>query len=67
MQEFDKEIRQIELNNPSEINGDLKDYFTVVIKEDGRFKLTWEKNISTHIRHKVMALVKKYYTTTDLK
>ena len=64
MQEFDKEIEQIEKSNPSEINGNLKDYFTVTIREDGRYKLSWEKNISTHIRHKVAALVKKYFSPT---
>jgi 16S rRNA G527 N7-methylase RsmG len=61
MDEFDKAIAQIGLNNPSEINGDLKDYFTILKKENGRYNLKWEKNISTHIRHKVSALVKKHY------
>jgi hypothetical protein len=61
MDEFDKGIAQIGINNASEINGDLKEYFTVVQKENGTYKLKWEKSISTHIRHKVAALVKKNY------
>jgi 16S rRNA G527 N7-methylase RsmG len=61
MDEFDKAIAQIEIDNSSEINGALKDYFTVLEKENGTFNLKWEKNISTHIRHKVSKLVKKYY------
>ncbi|MDB4925034.1 hypothetical protein [Mucilaginibacter sp.] len=61
MDEFDKAIVQIGINNSSEINGDLKDYFTVIKKENGTYNLKWEKAISTHIRHKVSALVKKYY------
>ncbi|MES2426448.1 MAG: hypothetical protein V4560_05720 [Bacteroidota bacterium] len=61
MDEFDKGIAQIGINNASEINGDLKDYFTVSTREDGTYKLKWEKSISTHIRHKVAALVKQYY------
>lgn len=61
MEAFDKEIELIGKSNPSEINGALKDYFTVTRKLNGQYKLTWEKNISTHIRHKVAALVKKHY------
>ncbi len=61
MQEFDKGIEQIAATNASEINGALKDYFTVTTREDGAFKIKWEKAISTHIRHKIAALVKQYY------
>ncbi|MFD2143939.1 hypothetical protein [Mucilaginibacter antarcticus] len=61
MQEFDKGIAQIAATNASEINGDLNDYFTVSTREDGTFKIKWEKAISTHIRHKVTALVKQHY------
>jgi len=61
MDEFDKAIAQIEIDNSSEINGALKDYFIVLEKENGTYNLKWEKNISTHIRHKVSKLVKKYY------
>lgn len=61
MENFDQEIKQIELNNSSEINGDLKDYFTVITRADGKFKIVWGKSISTHIRHKVAALVKKHF------
>jgi hypothetical protein len=64
MQEFDKEVALIGTNNSSEINGDLKDYFTVFQRPNGTYKLIWEKSISTHIRHKVAALVKKYYIPT---
>jgi hypothetical protein len=61
MDEFDKGLSQIEINNASEINGSLKDYFTVSARENGTFKIKWEKSISTHIRHKVAALVKQHY------
>jgi len=61
MDEFDKGIAQIGINNASEINGDLKDYFTVSQRENGTYKIKWEKSISTHIRHKVAALVKQHY------
>jgi len=64
MDEFNKEIQQIALKNPSEINGDLKDYFTLFQRPDGSYKLIWEKNVSTHIRHKVAAVVKKHFVTT---
>jgi hypothetical protein len=67
MDEFDKGIAQIGINNASEINGDLKDYFTVSAREDGTFKIKWEKDISTHIRHKVTALVKQYYVAPKAK
>lgn len=61
MEEFDKALAQIGINNASEINGNLKDYFTILKRDNGTYKLKWEKNISTHIRHKVAALVKKHY------
>ena len=61
MENFDQELKQIQLNNPSEINGDLKDYFTVFTRPDGSYKLIWGKSISTHIRHKVEKLVKKNF------
>ena len=61
METFDQEIKLIQLNNSSEINGDLKDYFTVITRPDGKYKITWGKPISTHIRHKVEKLVKKYF------
>jgi hypothetical protein len=64
MENFDQELKQIQLNNPSEINGDLKDYFTVFTRPDGSYKLIWGKSISTHIRHKVVALVKKHFIAT---
>lgn len=67
MDEFDKALAQIGINNASEINGDLKDYFTVTKREDGSYKIKWEKNISTHIRHKVTALVKQHYTVAKTK
>jgi hypothetical protein len=63
MNEFDKEIALIEKNNASEIQGPLKDYFTTFKKPNGQIKVTWEKAISTHIRHKVVALVKKHITS----
>jgi len=61
MSEFDKEVEKIGTDNPSEINGALKDYFKVLTTDGGRYKLVWEKKPSTHIRHKVAALVKKYF------
>ena len=64
MENFDQDIKQIQLNNSSEINGDLKDYFTVATRADGKYKIIWGKPISTHIRHKVEALVKKYFIPT---
>ena len=64
MDEFNKEIQQIALKNPSEINGDLRDYFMLLQRADGSYKIVWEKNISTHIRHKVAAVVKKHYVTS---
>lgn len=67
MDEFDKALAQIGINNASEINGDLKDYFSIIPKENGRYNLKWEKTISTHIRHKVAALVKKHYVAPVIK
>ncbi len=64
MDEFNKEIQQIGLNNASEINGDLRDYFSLFQRADGSYKIVWEKNVSTHIRHKVTAVVKKHYVTS---
>ncbi|WP_428329473.1 hypothetical protein [Mucilaginibacter sp.] len=66
MDEFNKEIELIEKKNPSEVNGPLSSYFTVTQRENGSYRLTWEKNVSTHIRHKVAALVKKHYVATTL-
>ncbi|MDB5114965.1 MAG: hypothetical protein JWQ79_457 [Mucilaginibacter sp.] len=63
MDEFNKEIEQIALNNASEINGSLKEYFTILNKPDGRSVIKWEKKVSTHIRHKVSAAVKKHFIT----
>ena len=65
MENFDQEIKQIQLNNSSEINGDLKDYFTVITRPDGKYKITWGKSVSTHIRHKVEKLVKKHFIPTE--
>jgi hypothetical protein len=45
MENFDQELKQIQLNNPSEINGDLKDYFTVFTRPDGSYKLIWGKAV----------------------
>jgi hypothetical protein len=67
MDEFNSELAKIEKSNPSEINGPLSSYFTVTTREDGRYKLSWEKNISTHIRHKVAALVKKHFVPVIAK
>jgi len=64
MENFDQEIKQIQLNNPSEINGDLKDYFAIITRPNGSHKLIWGKSVSTHIRHKVAAVVKKYFIST---
>jgi C4-type Zn-finger protein len=61
MDDFDKEIEQIALNNASEINGPLKEYFLILNKPDGRSVIKWEKKVSTHIRHKVAAAVKKHF------
>jgi len=66
MDEFNKEVEKIGLSNPSEINGSLKDYFTISQRANGTYKLVWEKNVSTHIRHKVAALVKKHFVPTQL-
>lgn len=66
MENFDQEVKQIQLNNPSEINGELNNYFSVITKADGRYKVIWGKPISTHIRHKVEALVKKYFVPPAL-
>ena len=67
MDEFDQAIKKIGIDNSSEINGDLKDYFLVTKRADGTNKITWEKNISTHIRHKVTKLVKEYYISKPAK
>jgi hypothetical protein len=67
MDAFDQAIKQIGIDNSSEINGDLKDYFLVTKRADGSNKITWEKNISTHIRHKVTKLVKEYYISKPVK
>jgi hypothetical protein len=61
MENFDQDIKQIQLNNPSEINGELKNYFSVITRADGKYKVIWGKPISTHIRHKVEASVKKHF------
>ena len=66
MSEFDKEVEKIGTDNSSEINGELKAYFTVLTTESGRYKLVWEKKTSTHIRHKVAALVKKHFVSPPL-
>jgi len=65
MDEFDKEISLIEKKNPSEVNGELKSYFVVIEKPNGKFAIKWEKKISTHIRHKVSALVAKHYVAAS--
>ncbi|WP_214073685.1 hypothetical protein [Mucilaginibacter sp. dw_454] len=67
MDAFNKAIKEIEKANPSEINGDLADYFEVLKKENGTYNLKWVKNISTHIRHKVAKLVKQYYIPEPVK
>jgi hypothetical protein len=62
--EFNKEIAAIGLKNASEINGDLKDYFSIFQRPNESYKVIWEKKVSTHIKHKVTAVVKKYYIPT---
>jgi hypothetical protein len=61
MENFDQEIKQIQANNPSEINGELGNYFSVITRANGSYKVIWGKPVSTHIRHKVEALVKKHF------
>ena len=64
MQEFEKEIAAIGLKNASEVNGDLKDYFTIIQRPNESYKIVWAKKASTHIKHKVTAVVKRYYIPT---
>jgi hypothetical protein len=64
MQEFDKEIAAIGEKNAVEITGDLKDYFSIIQRPNDSYKIVWEKKASTHIKHKVTAVVKKYYIPT---
>jgi hypothetical protein len=62
--EFNKEIAEIGLKNAGELTGDLKDYFTIIQRPNESYKIVWEKKASTHIKHKVTAVVKKYYIPT---
>jgi hypothetical protein len=62
--EFNKEIAAIGEKNASEINGELKDYFSIMQRPNESYKIIWEKKASTHIKHKVTAVVKKYYIPT---
>ena len=64
MQEFGKEIAAIGEKNAVEITGDLKDYFSIIQRPNDSYKIVWEKKASTHIKHKVTAVVKKYYIPT---
>jgi len=62
--EFNKEIATIGEKNASEINGELKDYFSIIQRPNDSYKIIWEKKASTHIKHKVTAVVKRYYIPT---
>ncbi len=62
--EFNKEIAAIGEKNAVEINGDLKDYFSIIQRPNDSYKIIWSKKASTHIKHKVTAVVKKYYIPT---
>jgi hypothetical protein len=62
--EFNKEIAAIGEKNAVEIIGDLKDYFSIIQRPNDSYKIIWEKKASTHIKHKVTAVVKKYYIPT---
>lgn len=62
--EFNKEIAAIGEKNAVEINGDLKNYFSIIQRPNDSYKIIWEKKASTHIKHKVIAVVKKYYIPT---
>ena len=62
--EFNKEIAAIGLKNAGELTGDLKDYFKIIQRPNDSYKIVWEKKASTHIKHKVTAVVKKYYIPT---
>ena len=62
--EFNKEIDAIGLKNAGELTGDLKDYFNIIQRPNDSYKIVWEKKASTHIKHKVTAVVKKYYIPT---
>jgi hypothetical protein len=59
--EFNKEIAEIGLKNAGELTCDLKDYFTIIQRPNESYKIVWEKKASTHIKHKVTVVVKKYY------
>ncbi len=64
MDEFNKEIAAIGEKNAIEIKGDLKDYFKIIQRPNESYKIVWEKKASTHIKHKVTAVVKKYFIPT---
>jgi hypothetical protein len=64
MDEFNKEIAAIGLKCAGELTGDLRDYFSIIQRENESYKIVWEKKASTHIKHKVTAVVKKYFIPT---
>jgi hypothetical protein len=39
-------------------------YFKITQRPNDSYKIVWEKKASTHIKHKVTAVVKKYYIPT---
>jgi hypothetical protein len=64
MDEYNKEIAAIGAKNAVEITGDLMDYYKIIQRPNESYKIVWEKKASTHIKHKVTAVVKKYFIPT---
>ena len=62
--EFNKEIAAIGAKSAGELVGDLRDYFSIIQRPNDSYKIVWDKKASTHIKHKVTAVVKKYYIPT---
>ena len=64
MDEYNKEIAEIGAKNAVEITGNLMDYYKIIQRPNDSYKIVWEKKASTHIKHKVTAVVKKYFIPT---